>query len=55
MIARILPNGAAKEFPLPTRDAVIHRVTAGPDGGMWFTELAADRIGRVATGAAAPS
>jgi virginiamycin B lyase len=55
MIARILPSGAAKEFPLLTTDAVIHRVTAGPDGGMWFTELAADKLGRVPTGTGAGS
>jgi virginiamycin B lyase len=51
MILRILPNGASEEFPLRATDAVIHRVTAGPDGAMWFTELAADKLGHVATGA----
>jgi virginiamycin B lyase len=47
MIARILPNGSAEEFPLLTTDAMIHRVIAGPDDAMWFTELAADKVGRV--------
>lgn len=30
----------------------MHRVIQGPDGNMWFTELAADRVGRVTTGLA---
>jgi hypothetical protein len=25
----------------------MHRIAAGPDGAMWFTELAADKVGRI--------
>lgn len=35
-------------FPVPTRDTVMHRIIAGPDGAMWFTEMRADRLGRIA-------
>lgn len=36
-------------FPVPTRDTVMHRIIAGPDGAMWFTEMRADRLGRIAS------
>ncbi len=39
-------------YQVPTSDTVMHRVIRGPDGNMWFTELAADRVGRVTTGLA---
>lgn len=39
-------------YQVPTSDTVMHRVIQGPDGNMWFTELAADRVGRVTTGLA---
>jgi len=35
-------------YPVPTRDTVMHRIIAGPGGAMWFTELRADRLGRIA-------
>lgn len=31
--------------PVPTRQTVMHRIIAGPDGAMWFTEMRADRVG----------
>ena len=34
------------EFPLPTRGAP-RAITAGPDGALWFTELGANKIGRI--------
>jgi virginiamycin B lyase len=34
-------------FAVPTADRVMHRIAQGPDGAMWFTELEADRVGRV--------
>lgn len=34
-------------FEAPTRNTVMHRIIEGPDG-MWFTELKADKVGRVA-------
>jgi len=39
-------------YQAPTPGTVMHRVIEGPDGNMWFTELAADRIGRLTTGLA---
>lgn len=39
-------------YPVPTRDTVMHRIIAGPDGAMWFTEMRADRLGRIAAGPA---
>lgn len=35
-------------YPVPSRDTVMHRIIAGPDGAMWFTEMRADRLGRIA-------
>jgi virginiamycin B lyase len=35
-------------YPVPTRDTVMHRIIAGPDDAMWFTEMRADRLGRIA-------
>lgn len=34
-------------FPVPSTDTVMHRIIEGPDGAMWFTEMHADRLGRV--------
>jgi virginiamycin B lyase len=36
-------------YEVPTRNTVMHRIIQGPDKNMWFTELKADRIGRVDT------
>ena len=38
-------------YPVPTRDTVMHRIVAGPGGAMWFTELRADKLGRIPAGA----
>jgi virginiamycin B lyase len=32
---------------VPTLDTVMHRITQGPDGAIWFTELHADKLGRL--------
>jgi virginiamycin B lyase len=37
-------------YPVPTRDTVMHRIIRGPDGNMWFTEMNADKVGRLAFG-----
>ena len=37
-------------FDVPTADSQPMGITSGPDGAMWFTEFASDKIGRV-TGA----
>jgi virginiamycin B lyase len=34
-------------YPVPTRDTVMHRIIQGPDGNMWFTELKADKVGKL--------
>ena len=34
-------------YPVPTQQTVFHRIKAGNDGNIWFTELAQDRIGKV--------
>jgi hypothetical protein len=34
-------------FDVPTRNAILHRIILGPDGNMWFTELAADKVGYI--------
>ncbi len=36
-------------YPVPTRRSVLHRIVQGPDGNIWFTELSADKVGRVTT------
>ena len=37
-------------YPVPTADTVMHRIIQGPDGAMWFTEMHADRLGRIGLG-----
>jgi streptogramin lyase len=34
------------EFPIPTAASGADGITAGPDGGMWFTEAVTNKIGR---------
>ena len=34
-------------YEVPTPDTVMHRITQGPDGNIWFTELAVDQVGRL--------
>ncbi|MET1110546.1 MAG: hypothetical protein ABWX67_03365 [Allosphingosinicella sp.] len=34
-------------YPAPTRMTVMHRIAEGRDGAMWFTEMWADKVGRV--------
>jgi virginiamycin B lyase len=40
------PAGAVAEFPIPTVQCGPYGITAGPDGNLWFAELAAGKIGR---------
>ena len=37
-------------YVLPTKNTVLHRISVGPDESIWFTELAADRIGTISVG-----
>jgi streptogramin lyase len=59
-IGRITTSGEITEFPLPTSSVEFSpsvpdsfsgptSIAAGPDGNLWFTEQAADRIGRITT------
>ena len=38
---------AFEEFPVPAQKGQPDRITAGPDGNLWFTEGAANEIGRI--------
>ncbi len=40
------------EFVAPTASSQPFQIVAGPDGAMWFTELAGNKIGRVTTAGA---
>ena len=41
------------EFPIPTANShAPYGITTGPDGALWFTEHAGDKIGRITTGGA---
>ena len=42
-----LTHVAIDYFKAPSRGTVMHRITEGPDGNIWFTELGLNRIGRV--------
>lgn len=35
-------------FGTPSVDTVMHRIVLGPDGALWFTELATNKLGRIA-------
>jgi len=34
-------------YIVPTKQTVMHRIIQGPDGAMWYTEMMADRVGKV--------
>jgi virginiamycin B lyase len=34
-------------YRVPTRGTVMHRIIQGPDGRLWFTEMHADKVGRL--------
>ncbi|MCD9624069.1 virginiamycin B lyase family protein [Rhabdothermincola salaria] len=42
-----LQDGDFTFYAVPTEKSVLHRIIEGPDGGIWFTELATDKIGRL--------
>jgi virginiamycin B lyase len=37
-------------YQVPSRNTTMHRMIQGPDGNIWFTELAQDKVGRLITG-----
>jgi formylglycine-generating enzyme required for sulfatase activity/streptogramin lyase len=41
------PQVLVQLFPIPTADAQPQGIAAGPDGGIWFTERNANKIGRI--------
>jgi virginiamycin B lyase len=43
--------GRIKEFVVPTQSSHPGGITMGPDGGVWFTEIATNAIGRLSGGA----
>lgn len=43
---------AITEFAIPTAGGKPYGITAGPDGHLWFTEEAGNKIGRMTTGGA---
>ncbi|MEA2235253.1 MAG: virginiamycin lyase [Solirubrobacteraceae bacterium] len=42
-------TGTISEFPVTTAFSGPDKITAGPDGNLWFTEMVANKIGRVTT------
>lgn len=46
-MARLTTDGIVSELVLPTKDARPQIVTVGPDGHIWFTEMSANKIGRI--------
>jgi streptogramin lyase len=41
--------GTISEYPIPTADSLPRGITAGPDGRLWFTENAGNKIARITT------
>ncbi len=41
------PQGAVTEFTIPTAASSPRGIAAGPDGNVWFTQTAVNRIGRI--------
>jgi virginiamycin B lyase len=41
-------------YDLPTAKTVMHRIVEGPDRSLWFTEMAADKLGRLTPTPAKP-
>lgn len=48
-ILRMTTGGSFTDYPIPTQNAHPFGIAAGPDGAMWFTEIFADKIGRIDT------
>jgi virginiamycin B lyase len=48
-IGRITTAGTIIKFGIPSVDSGPRGITAGPDQALWFTELNANRVGRIPT------
>jgi streptogramin lyase len=46
---RLATAQAITEFTIPTANSSPAGIKAGPDGALWFTEAAANKIGRITT------
>lgn len=57
-ILKAQPSGLSPKdftfYPVTTAATVMHRVIQGPDGHLWFTEMHADKVGRLTLGRARP-
>jgi virginiamycin B lyase len=42
-----LSNVAVNYYKAPSQRTVMHRITQGPDGNIWFSELGLNRIGKL--------
>ena len=42
-----LSNVLVTNYQVPSTGTVFHRIILGPDGNMYFTELALDKVGRL--------
>ena len=49
-IGRVGTGLKVRLFPIPTRNAGLHRIISGPGGNMWFTEMNEDKVGYITTG-----
>src|SRR3954471_17183223 len=47
LLTQIAAAGTSKSFRIPTKNSQPEGITLGPDGNMWFTETAANQIGRI--------
>ncbi|MCR8573351.1 hypothetical protein [Streptomyces sp. Isolate_219] len=55
LIDRVRPDLTTSRYTLPTTAPVGHRIISGPDGSMWFSELAVDIVGSITTGCPTPT
>ena len=42
-----LPQIPVTCYRVPSRNTVMHCITQGPDGNIWFTELGIDKVGKL--------
>jgi virginiamycin B lyase len=48
----LLGQVTINEFSVPTTDGLPYWIAKGPDGNLWFTEFAGNKIGRITPGGA---
>jgi hypothetical protein len=57
-VGRITTSGAYSSYPVPASASSVpglDAITVGPNGNLWFTETAVDRIGEITPRAASPA